>query len=85
MGQIALICRLALRDLRRRPAQAVGIPAGTALYGAVQNGGPQGSPSIWWLLAMVAALMLGVAALTAIPARIGALRSVAAILQAETP
>lgn len=63
----------------------LGIPAGTALYGAVQNGGPQGSPSAWWVLAMVAGLLLGVAALTAIPARIGALRSAAAILQAETP
>jgi hypothetical protein len=34
---------------------------------------------------MVAGLLLGVAALTAIPARIGALRSAAAILEAETP
>ena len=63
----------------------LGIPAGAALYGAVQNGGPQGSPSAWWLLAMVAGLLLGVAALTAIPARIGARRSAGAILQAETP
>jgi hypothetical protein len=27
----------------------IGIPAGEALYSAVQNGGPQASPSPWWL------------------------------------
>lgn len=62
-----------------------GIPAGTALYRAVQQGGPVGSPPAWWLLAMVAGLLLAVAGLTVIPARIGARRPVAEILQAETP
>ncbi len=61
----------------------LGIPAGKALYGAVQNGGPQGSPPAWWLLAMVLGMLLAVAGLTAIPARIGARRPVAEILQAE--
>jgi putative ABC transport system permease protein len=61
----------------------LGIPAGTALYGAVQSGGPQGSPPTWWLLAMVAGMLVVVAALTAIPARVGARRPVAEILQAE--
>jgi putative ABC transport system permease protein len=61
----------------------LGIPAGKALYGAVQNGGPQGSPPGWWLLTMVLGMLLAVAGLTAIPARIGARRPVAEILQAE--
>jgi hypothetical protein len=62
----------------------IGIPAGMALYGVVQNGGPQGSPPSWWLLAMVAGMLAAVAALTAIPARAGARRPPAAILAAET-
>ena len=62
----------------------IGIPAGTALYTAVQNGGPQGSPPAWSLLAMVLGMLLAVAGLTAIPARIGARRPVAEILQSET-
>lgn len=61
----------------------LGIPAGTALYGAVQSGGPQGSPPTWWLLTMVLGMLLAVAGLTAIPAHIGARRPVAEILQAE--
>ena len=63
----------------------LGIPAGTALYRAVQSGGPVGSPPAWWLLAMVAGMLLAVARLTVIPARIGARRPVAEILQAEMP
>jgi putative ABC transport system permease protein len=61
----------------------LGIPAGTALYGAVQKQGPQGSPPTWWLLVMVLGMLLTVASLTAIPARIGARRPVAEILQVE--
>ena len=61
----------------------LGIPIGTALYGAVQKGGPQGSSPTWWLLAMIAGILLAVAGLTAIPARIGARRPIAEILQAE--
>ena len=63
----------------------LGIPVGTALYGAVQNGGPQGSPRAWWLLAMVLGMLLAVAGLTVIPARTGGRRPVAEILQSETP
>jgi putative ABC transport system permease protein len=62
----------------------LGIPAGTALYAAVQNGGSQASPPAWWLLVMVLSMLLAVAGLTAIPARIGARYPVAEILQAET-
>ncbi len=59
----------------------LGIPAGTALYGAVQKGGPQGSPPAWWLLIMVVGMLIAVAGLTAVPARAGARRPVAEILQ----
>ncbi len=63
----------------------VGIPAGTTLYGLVQNGGPQSNPSAWWLLVMVLGILIAVAVLTAVPARLGARRPAAEILQAETP
>jgi ABC-type antimicrobial peptide transport system permease subunit len=59
------------------------IPAGTQLYAAVQNGGPQDSPSAWGLLAMVAGMLLAVACLTAIPARAGARQPVAEALTKE--
>jgi ABC-type antimicrobial peptide transport system permease subunit len=61
----------------------LGIPAGTALYQAVQSGGPVGSPPLWWLLAMVGGMLVAVAGLTVIPAWIGTRRSVSEILQAE--
>jgi hypothetical protein len=56
------------------------IPAGTWLYAAVQNGGPQASPPGWWLLALVASALLAVAGLTAIPARIAARQPIAPLL-----
>ena len=62
----------------------LGIPAGTALYSAVQNGGPQGTPPAWWLAVMVAGMLLGVAGLTAVPARIEARRPVAQALEMES-
>jgi ABC-type lipoprotein release transport system permease subunit len=62
----------------------LGIPAGAAIYSAVQNGGPQGSPPAWWLAAMVLGMVVGVAALASIPARIGASHPVAEALGAET-
>jgi putative ABC transport system permease protein len=61
----------------------VGIPAGEALYAVVQHGGPQASPSPWWLLAMVAAILLAVGGLTAIPARADVQRPVTEALAAE--
>jgi putative ABC transport system permease protein len=66
------------------PAAIVGIPAGIALYAAVSNGQTLTIPPAWQLLAVVAATLLVVAGLTAIPARIGARHPVAEILQSET-
>lgn len=63
----------------------LGIPAGTELYALVQGAGYRGSPPSWWLLAMVAGMLLAAASLTAIPARIGMHHPVSEILQAEAP
>ena len=59
----------------------IGIPAGATLYAAVAGAGPQGNPPAWWLLAMILGMLLAVAGLTAIPARISAHRPAAEILQ----
>jgi putative ABC transport system permease protein len=61
---------------------ALGIPGGIGLYMAVvPDEAP--IPPLWWLLAVVAGTVLVVAVLTTIPARLGARRPVAPILQAE--
>jgi putative ABC transport system permease protein len=62
----------------------LGIPAGIALYGAVQAGGSQAGVPLPWLLLLVLGMLTTVAALTAAPASIGTRRPVAQILQAET-
>lgn len=60
----------------------LGIPGGIGLYVAlVPDETPM--PPLWWLLAAVASTVLVVAMLTMIPARLGARRPVAQILQAE--
>ena len=60
----------------------LGIPGGIGLYMAVvPDEAP--IPQLWWLLAVVAGTVLVVAVLTAIPARLGARRPVAEILQSE--
>jgi len=65
------------------PGAIIGIPAGLGLYAALDSGGSEAIPPTAWLAAVVVGTLLALAALTAIPARIGARRSVAAILQAE--
>jgi putative ABC transport system permease protein len=62
----------------------LGIPGGIGLYDAASHGGSTAVPPISWLVAMVLGTVLVVAVLTVIPARIGARRPVADILQAET-
>jgi putative ABC transport system permease protein len=63
---------------------ALGIAGGLALFAAV-GGGEDGvtGPPLWQLLAVVPGTVLVVAALTIIPARLGARRPTAEILQAE--
>lgn len=63
----------------------VGIPAGYGLFTVANQGGTASQPPAWWLIAAVLGTTLAVAVLTSIPARLGARRPVARILQAETP
>jgi putative ABC transport system permease protein len=63
---------------------AVGMPIGLGLYWLVSGARMVATPPTWWLLAAGAAIVAGVAALGAIPARLDARRSVAPILDAET-
>jgi putative ABC transport system permease protein len=60
----------------------LGIPAGLALL-AVVSSDDTANPPLWQLLAVVPVTMLVVAALTTIPARLGARRPVAETLAAE--
>jgi putative ABC transport system permease protein len=61
----------------------LGIPAGEALYGAVQSGGAQASPQGWWLLALVGGVIVATVALAAVPATAGARHPVAEALAQE--
>ncbi|BCJ31540.1 ABC transporter permease [Actinocatenispora sera] len=65
---------------------AVGMPTGLGLYWLVSSAGARmdATPPTWWLLAGGAAIVLGVAALGTIPARLDARRPVTPILDAET-
>jgi ABC-type lipoprotein release transport system permease subunit len=60
----------------------LGIPGGLALFAAV-GGDETANPPLWQLLAVPPVTVLVVAALTTIPARLGARRPTAEILQAE--
>jgi len=64
-------------------AACVGIPAGLLLYELAGGHLSEATPPILWLLAVIPGTLAAVAAVTAIPARIGARRSVAAVLRAE--
>jgi ABC-type lipoprotein release transport system permease subunit len=59
----------------------LGIPGGLALFGAVSD--ETANAPLWQLLAVVLVTVLVVAALTTIPARLGARRPAAVTLQAE--
>jgi putative ABC transport system permease protein len=60
----------------------IGVPAGIALFTAVNPSRTTLSPQLWMVAVVVGAPVI-VAALTVLPARIGANRPVAAILQSE--
>jgi len=66
------------------PGTIVGIPAGIGLFYAASHAGTVTIPPAWWLAAAVLGTLVAVAGLTTIPARIGARRPVAEILQSET-
>jgi putative ABC transport system permease protein len=66
------------------PGAIIGIPAGIGLYAAVSNGGGLTIPPTSWITAATLGTLLALAALTAIPARLGARRPISGILQAET-
>ncbi len=61
----------------------LGIPGGFALFAVASQGGTASQPPAWWLVAAVLGTVLAIAGLTAIPARAGARRPVAGILQSE--
>lgn len=62
----------------------LGIPGGYALYVLAKNGGGGlVTPPLWWLIAVIIGTLVAVAVLTAIPARIGAYRPPAPILESE--
>jgi putative ABC transport system permease protein len=63
----------------------LGIPGGFGLVAAVRKNSTSviTTPPAWWLAAVVIGTVAVVAVLTTVPARIGARRSVAVVLQAE--
>jgi putative ABC transport system permease protein len=64
-------------------AACIGIPAGLLLYQLAGGHLSEASPPLLWLLAVIPATLIAVAAVTAVPARIGARRPVAEVLRAE--
>jgi putative ABC transport system permease protein len=66
------------------PGTLLGIPLGIGLFAAADHGGLITIPPAWWLAVAVLATLAAVAGLAAVPARIGARRPAAEILQAET-
>ena len=64
-------------------AAIIGIPVGIVLYLAAGGNPTQSRPPILAMLAVIPATLLTIAILTAIPARIGANRSVAEVLRSE--
>jgi putative ABC transport system permease protein len=64
------------------PGSLLGIPLGIGLYAAVAPGGIT-IPPVWWYAVVVVASWVVLVGLTALPARIGARRSVVQVLQAE--
>jgi putative ABC transport system permease protein len=66
------------------PGALLGVPLGVALFAVANSAGVVTVPPASWLAAAVIATLIAVAALTSIPALIGARRSPGEILQAET-
>ena len=66
------------------PGALAGVPLGIGLFAAANHAGLVTVPPVWWMTAAVVATLLAVAALAAIPARVGARRLVSEILRSET-
>ena len=66
------------------PGALLGVPLGIGLFAAANHAGIVTIPLAPWLTAAVLGTLAAVAALTSIPARIGARRPAGEILQAET-
>jgi putative ABC transport system permease protein len=75
----------AAQALPALPGALLGIPLGIALFAAANGAGTRvlTIPPAWWLATALLGTLVAVAGLTAIPARIGARRPAAAILQSE--
>jgi putative ABC transport system permease protein len=74
-----------LLPIGHRPllAACLGIPVGLRLYQLAGGHLQEASPPLWWLLAVIPGTLIAVAALTAIPARLGATRSPAEVLRSD--
>ena len=66
------------------PGALLGIPLGLGLFLAANSGGVLTIPPVWWLAAVVLAILVSVAVMASIPALIGARIPAAQILQSET-
>jgi putative ABC transport system permease protein len=66
------------------PGALLGIPLGLGLFLAADGGGVLTIPPVWWLAAVVLAILAAVAVMASIPALIGARIPAAQILQSET-
>jgi putative ABC transport system permease protein len=64
-------------------AACLGIPVGLGLYQLAGGHLQEASPPLWWLLAVIPGTLIVVAALTALPARLGANRPVAEVLRSD--
>jgi ABC-type antimicrobial peptide transport system permease subunit len=61
----------------------LGIAGGFGIFAIANNGGSATQPPAWWVTAVLLGTLIAVAGLTAIPARAGARRPVASILQEQ--
>ncbi len=75
---------VAAQVLSALPGLLAGIPLGIGLFSAANHGDVTTVPPAWWLVLAFLAVLAAVAALTAVPASIGARQPVAGILRAET-
>jgi putative ABC transport system permease protein len=82
-GQQISLALAAAQLLPAVPGAILGVPLGLALYRLASDGGPVTVPPAWWLAAAVLGILAAVAALTSIPALIGARQPVTKVLSAE--